>query len=335
MSSRSALMIALLGFTAVAAYGQEQTSDLKPAERQVMVIRVDAELKSGSDVVGRVALAEILVGREVNGLWLWIPAGKGWIKQSDVVPIEDAVEHFTNQIEQRPVSRSFFERGAAHVALEKPEKALADFSRAIELDAQNVPAVNDRGTTYRRLGRLEQARADFDTVIERGVRHPAVYTNRGLVWLEAGNAEKAIEDLHVAIELDERFAPAWEASGSAREALGHVEKAIRNYRVAVEIDPAFAVAWNNLAWLLATTPDASLRNGSQAVEFATKACELTSYQKADLLDTLAAAHAEAGQFETAIRRAKEALEKADAQQKPTIAIRLELYEAGKPFRLSR
>ena len=113
--------------------------------------------------------------------------------------------------------------------------------------------------------------------------------------------------------------------------MGHIPKAIDDYRVAVEIDPSFALAWNNCAWLLATASDASLRNGRQAVEFATKACELTGYQKADVLDTLAAAHAEAGQFEQAVQRAKEAIDKADAKHKPAIEKRLALYATGQPY----
>jgi tetratricopeptide (TPR) repeat protein len=335
MSSRLPLAVALICFTATASRGQDDATNPKPAGQRVMVVRVDSELMSGSDVVGKAALADILVGREVNGPWLWIPDAKGWIEQTDVVSIDKAIEHFTNQIEKTPTSRSYFERGAAHVSLGTFDDAVSDFTKAIERDANNLPAINDRGTTYRRLGKFEQARTDFDTVIGRGVRHPAVFTNRGLAWLDLGNVEKAMVDLHIAIELDQRYAPAWEASGSAREVMGDVARAIRNYRIAVELDPAFALAWNNRAWLLATTPDDFLRDGRRAVEFATMACELTGYQKADVLDTLAAAHAEAGEFEQAVVRAKEALAEADDKHKPAIKARLALYEAGKPFRQAK
>jgi tetratricopeptide (TPR) repeat protein len=333
--SRISLTIALLCSATTdgsVVRAQNDASSTKAAERPVMVIHVDAVLKSQSVVVGKVALAEILIGREVNGNWLWIPAAKGWIQQSDVVPVDKAAEYFTRQIQQSPSSRSYFERGAAQVALGDFEKAADDFSKAIQLDPQNLPAVNDRGTTYRRLGKLKDAKADFDTVIARGVRHPGVYTNRGLVWLDMGNVQQAMVDLHAALELDPKFAPAWEASGAVRESMGDIPKAIDNYRVAVEIDPTFALAWNNRAWLLATTSVRSQRNGRQAVEFATKACELTGYQKADVMDTLAAAHAEAGQFEQAVSVAKNAIKLASEKQKAAITKRLALYEAGQPYR---
>ncbi|MDA1017437.1 MAG: tetratricopeptide repeat protein, partial [Planctomycetota bacterium] len=314
MLRRTSLLLAgMLCLAVLPVLGQEDPSSPTPKvpDQVVMVTRVDAELKTGTKVVGKAALAEILVGSKVNGDWLWIPGAKGWIQRSNVVPIDRAAEHFTAQINRSPTSRNYFERGAAHVSLEQYDKAIADFSRAIQLDPGNLPAVNDRGTTYRRIGHQAKAKVDFDTVIARGVRHPAAYTNRGQIWLDLGNVEQAMVDLHVALELDQRFAPAWEASGSAREAMGHIPKALDNYRVAVEIDPSFALAWNNRAWLLATTADGSLRNGRQAVEYATKACELTGYAKADVLDTLAAAYAENGQFDQAVRRSKEALEKAD------------------------
>lgn len=337
--TRISLTIVLLCLVASvagpASWAQDDTSGLKPGEKPVMVIHVDATLKSDSVVVGKAALAEILIGREVNGNWLWIPAAKGWIQQSDVVPVDKAAEYFTRQIQQSPSSRSYFERGAALVALGDFEKAAADFSKAIQLDPQNLPAVNDRGTTYRRLGKLQDAKADFDTVVARGVRHPGVYTNRGMVWLDLGNVQQAMVDLHVALELDEKFAPAWEASGAVREKMGDIAKAIDNYRVAVEIDTSFALAWNNRAWLLATTPNRSLRNGRQAVEFATKACELTGYRKADVLDTLAAAHAEAGKFGQAVNVAKDAIKIASENQKAAITKRLALYEAGQPYRQSK
>ena len=93
-----------------------------------------------------------------------------------------------------------------------------------------------------------------------------------------------------------------------------------------------ALAWNNQAWILATAADAKFRNGKRAVECATKACELTGYEKADILDTLAAALAEAGQFEQAVERAELALEKAEPKQKPAIEARLKIFKAGKPYR---
>ncbi len=306
-----------------------------PPTQTVMVVAQEAVLKSGSDVVGKSRLGDILIGREVNGEWLWIPDAKGWIQQKYIVAIDKAVEHFSKAIEKSPTSQAYMERATARLALGNFEDALGDFTKAFRLDPKNVAALNERGTTYRRLGKLKEARADFDAVIQKGVRHPAVFTNRALVGIDEATTESveaALKDLRTALEIDGRFAPAWEASAEIREKAGLLEKALEYYKVAVDIDPNFALAWNNRAWILATAADAKIRNGKLAVECATKACELTGYEKADILDTLAAALAESGQFEQAVTRAKLALGKATPDQKKSIEARLKLYDAKTPYR---
>jgi WD40 repeat protein/tetratricopeptide (TPR) repeat protein len=92
---------------------------------------------------------------------------------------------------------------------------------------------------------------------------------------------------------------------------------------------------NGIAWLLATFPRADLRNGTKAIEYATKACELTKWKSANIIDTLAAAYAEAGDFDSAVKRQKEAVdlltEKEPAWQ-AEFEERLKLYQSGKPYR---
>jgi len=109
-----------------------------------------------------------------------------------------------------------------------------------------------------------------------------------------------------------------------------------HYRKALEIRRDFAEAMNHLARLLAVCPEASLRNGAEAVELAQRVDELTGGRQAEVLDTLAAAYAEAGRFQEALATARKALELATQQNKQALAdalrTRIILYEAGKPFR---
>ena len=302
------------------------------AGKRVMVARWDAELKTGTRVLGRVPLGAVLEVSRVNGPWLWIQSQRAWIQASDVVLYDQAIDHFTAAIARNPSSDAYHRRAAARIAMSRFDEALADLDEAIRRDGNNVSARNDRGNLLRKLGKPDQALADFNRILATGVRHPAVYVNRGLVWHDKGDYDRALADYNQAIALDAKFAPAWEAGGSARQARGELRKAIENFRRAIELDPKFARAHNNLAWLLATCADGELRDGKQAVEHATKACELVDFRDAEYLDTLAAAHAESGQFEQAVMRAKEAIEKAAPAQKAIIQKRLERYEARKPYR---
>jgi Flp pilus assembly protein TadD len=96
------------------------------------------------------------------------------------------------------------------------------------------------------------------------------------------------------------------------------------------------MAANNLAWVLATNPDAQLRNGAEAVQLAERACELSHNEEPMFIGTLGAAYAEAGRFQDAVATAKRAHALALQKGLPDLAQRnaelLKLYEAGKPFR---
>ena len=89
---------------------------------------------------------------------------------------------------------------------------------------------------------------------------------------------------------------------------------------------------NNLAWVLATSPEDKLRNGKRAIELAKQACEVTEYKQAHILSTLAAGYAETGDFETAITWSKKAVESGGDELKGQLTKELESYEDKKPWR---
>jgi tetratricopeptide (TPR) repeat protein len=115
-----------------------------------------------------------------------------------------------------------------------------------------------------------------------------------------------------------------------------VNEAISDYQKAMKAAPKFIPPRNDLAWILATDPERSLRNGAEAVKLAEEANQLSGGNQMAILDTLGAAYAEESDFKAASDAAMHALELArkanDNDSCAQILQRLELYRQKKPYR---
>jgi tetratricopeptide (TPR) repeat protein len=126
---------------------------------------------------------------------------------------------------------------------------------------------------------------------------------------------------------------AFSSRGLAHAELKRYDKAIADLDKALALEPENPDALNGCAWFRATCPDASYRDGTKALKTATKACELTGWKQPGLLDTLAAAHAESGDFATAVKCQAKAIElETEAREVAEFKTRLNLYKDKKPFR---
>jgi len=117
-----------------------------------------------------------------------------------------------------------------------------------------------------------------------------------------------------------------------------VDEATLHFRAALRVNPDYLAALNNLAWVLAASPQASQRNGREAVELAGRANQIARDGNPVILGGLAAAYAEAGRFPEAVATARHALQLAAAQANPALVDKLsselKLYQAGLPFRVN-
>jgi len=166
--------------------------------------------------------------------------------------------------------------------------------------------------------------------------NPLIIGNLGCALVEAGRYKEATEYLEEALKRKPGFAEAELCWGIALLMQGQTRDAISHYTRAVELNPESAYAANDLAWLLATAPDPNLRDGPRAIVLAERACDLTTYSNPLLIGTLAAAYAEAGRFEEAVRTAKRAEHMAATMADKKLAERnaelCALYEQHQAYR---
>jgi tetratricopeptide (TPR) repeat protein len=156
---------------------------------------------------------------------------------------------------------------------------------------------------------------------------------RGDYWLEKNRFDLAMADFDAALKLDPKFALSHHLMrGSCLAQQGRFEKARADFDEALRLGPDDQRACNGAAWFLATCNEARYRDGKKAVALGTKACQKSDWQSSGAIDTLAAAYAEAGKFDEAVRWQTKALELAVPAAKKKMSDRLALYKAGKPYR---
>jgi tetratricopeptide (TPR) repeat protein len=180
---------------------------------------------------------------------------------------------------------------------------------------------------------FSQALDFFDDEVKRNPSAWA-YNARGLVWFGKGDLDRAIADFTAAIRLDPKFSAAYDNRGLAWGREKEYQKAIADYNEAIRLDPTQVNPWNDRAWEEATSIENHVRDGKKAVKDATKALELAGSKDDPMISTtLAAAYAEAGDFQNAVKWQERAVHLAPtASQKTDWQSRLDLYKGHEPFR---
>jgi len=192
------------------------------------------------------------------------------------------------------------------------------------------------GDALARKGRSDDAMLHYDEAIRLQPNYADAYYNRGTVLFAKGRTEEAIADLTKALEMHPNDADAHTSLGNALLRKGSLREAIVHYVAAMTLAPDDPHSRNNLAWVLATASDGSIRDGAKAIGFAEEAVQLSGGREPLFLRTLAAAYAESGRFSEAIAVAQQAAGIANMQAKPDMAKRLNgdlvLFRGNLPLR---
>lgn len=190
--------------------------------------------------------------------------------------------------------------------------------------------------TWRHSAVFSDSETLYRTTLALNPNADLAHNNLGLLLGQAGELNEAIQHLQRAVELRPSSAHAHNNLANAFRATGQPRLAAEQYGFSLKLDPDNANTCNNLALLLATSSDASIRNGARAIELAQHARDLTQGNNPVVLATLAAAYAEANRFTEAIATIEQARQLATAHPNSPLAhaleAQLQLYQSGLPYR---
>ena len=250
--------------------------------------------------------------------------------------VEEALTHYWKALEIEPNYIEVHNNlGLTLAGRGRVEEALSHYRKALEIKPDYVEAHNNLGLALAGRGQVDEAIVCYRKALEIKPDFAEAHNNLGLALAGRGRVEEALSHYRKALKIKPDYVEAHNNLGNTLAGCGRVDEAAVHYRKALEIRPDNLATINNLAWLLATYPVTSVRDGAKAVELALRATQLCGGQEPTVLDTLAAAYAEAGRFSEAVATANKALDLATRQHNRTLAdglrARLALYKAGKPF----
>ena len=228
-----------------------------------------------------------------------------------------------------------FDLAVEMAAKGQEEAAIAEWHKALELDPADPKAHNNLGYHLLNKEDLDGAIANFQTAVDAAPDYEEAQCNLGIALSRKERIEEAIPHFQKALEVNPRSARNHMNLGNVLFFEGRVLEALGHWRGGLEVDPNNLVLLNQTARVLATFPDASVRNGNEAVQLAERALSASGGRDPSILDTLAAAYARVGRYPKAVETARRALDLAthgnDPELTAALQARIALYEAGKPF----
>ncbi|MFO0946035.1 MAG: tetratricopeptide repeat protein [Planctomycetota bacterium] len=214
------------------------------------------------------------------------------------------------------------------------QAAKVNYEAALKLDPQLIAANRGLAILLASQGKLDEALRYFQAVQRLNPRD--LQATQVFIQVRLKYIDRAIARYSELVAANPKDADAHGKLAYSLAMRRRHREAIEHFHAALELRPGWLDAANNLAWMLATLNDGDLRNGNEAVKWATLVCEQTGHGNVEYLDTLAAAYAEQGDFTQAVRIAETAIQIARANENERLAesieTRAKLYRSRRPYR---
>ena len=210
------------------------------------------------------------------------------------------------------------------------------FTHALAVTSNNDVALNNLGIIFLDKGQLDDAISKLQAAIDLRPENAPAHDNLAKALLKKGQVTEAMVHYRKFLELEPASVEARNTLGTALIQQGHVREAMDLWQESLAIQPENGNAASNLAWVFATCPEDSIRDGTRAAELGETALRISGGKIPMIYKVLAAAYAENGRFADAVETAKRGAELATTQGNPALATELEsnlaLYQSGTPLR---
>ncbi len=264
----------------------------------------------------------------------WYNLGNILVKEGK---LDEARSDFLKALELKPeLADAHNNLGFVLAAQQQTPEAITHYENALRLRPDFADAHNNLAVALESLGKIEEATIHLAAAVKLNPAQADARSNLGLLLARQGQFEDAILHFKAALQLKPGEAQIHFRLGAALASQQKMPEAIAHIRAALRARPDWPAALNTLAGILATHPNPKIRDGAEAVRLAERGCALTGQKNAALMETLAAAYAEAGQFDQALATAQKirALPPTSlpAGLLERLGQRVPLYEAGQPYR---
>jgi tetratricopeptide (TPR) repeat protein len=251
--------------------------------------------------------------------------------------VDQGMAEFREALRIRPGdSDAAYSLGNAFLEKGDTKEAIPYFRQAIEANRKDVAAHYNLAIALQRNGQLEEALAEFRQTLQLDPGKVDARNNLAIALLKTGQTQDAIAEWQAALRLQPNNAEMHNNLAVALLGQGSIAEAVREWRETLRLQPDRIGTQISLAWMLSTSPESAVRDGSSALDLAQSALRVAAGRNLMVFRVLAAAYAETGRFPAAIQAVEEGTQRANALGQSSVAQLLQgdlaLYEQGIPLR---